>query len=135
MGITNLPIFEALKSKMNWHQARQKLLAENVANAETPGYRARDLADFSFETALTAQSTRSVATVTTNARHFSVGNTGDQGLGARATSNFEVTPEGNGVVLEEEMMKVASNQMDYQAATSLYSRSLQLVRTALGRPG
>ena len=52
MGITNLALFDALKSKMNWHQAQQKLLAKNVANAETPGYRARELADFSFEDAV-----------------------------------------------------------------------------------
>ena len=37
------------------------------------------------------------------------------------------------VSLEDEMMKVASNQMDYQAATTLYSRSLGLVKTALGK--
>ncbi len=133
MGIANLPIFEAIKSKMEWHQARQKLLAENVANAETPGYRARDLTAFSFENALRGQGTRSIATVTTNARHISSSNSGNDGFGSRSTARFEVTPDGNSVVLEDEMMKIASNQMDYQAATSLYSRSLKLIRSAIGR--
>jgi flagellar basal-body rod protein FlgB len=48
-------------------------------------------------------------------------------------NNFEITPEGNGVTLEDEMMKVASNQMDYQAATTLYTRSMRLIKTAIGR--
>ncbi len=46
---------------------------------------------------------------------------------------FEARPSGNAVSLEDEMMKVANNQMDYQAATSLYSRSLGLLKTAIGR--
>jgi flagellar basal-body rod protein FlgB len=135
MGIANLPIFQALKGKMQWNQARQKLLAENVANAETPGYRTRDLKEFNFEGLVQSQSMGSIATRTTNSRHFAVGNTGNESFGTRSNASFEVTPDGNGVVLEEEMMKISTNQMDYQAATSLYSRSMQLIRTALGRGG
>jgi flagellar basal-body rod protein FlgB len=48
---------------------------------------------------------------------------------------FEVRPTGNGVSLEDEMLKVAANQMDYQAATALYSRGLALIKTALGKGG
>ena len=46
---------------------------------------------------------------------------------------YEVRPAGNAVNLEEEMMKVAANQMDFQAATALYTRSLNLIKTALGK--
>jgi flagellar basal-body rod protein FlgB len=46
---------------------------------------------------------------------------------------FEVRPTGNAVNLEEEMMKVAANQMDFQTATALYTRSLNLIKTALGK--
>jgi flagellar basal-body rod protein FlgB len=133
MGISDLPIFSALKSKMSWHQTRQKLLAENVANAETPGYGGRDLAQYNFEAMVSRSSVKSVSTMTTHAGHIRIGNSGNSGFGARDMNSFEITPEGNGVVLEDEMMKVAANQMDYQAATSLYTRSLQLIRTALGR--
>jgi len=135
MGITNLALFDALKSKMSWNQAQQKLLAENVANAETPGYLARELEDFSFDDAMKGQSGLSLTTSTTNARHISTANNSSAGFSFSTKQSFEVTPEGNGVVLENEMMKVTANQMDYQAATSLYSRSLQLLRTALGRAG
>ena len=40
MAITDLPIFSMLRTRMQWHQERQRLLAENVANADTPNYRA-----------------------------------------------------------------------------------------------
>ena len=48
MAISDLPIFSMLRTRMNWHQERQRLLAENVANADTPGYRPRDLAPLNF---------------------------------------------------------------------------------------
>ena len=54
-------------------------------------------------------------------------------LGAQRMANFEITPEGNGVTLEDEMMKVTTNLMDYQAATSLYQKSIKILRTAMGR--
>jgi len=133
MALTDMPLFEALKGKMQWHQARQNILAENVANAETPGYRGRDLADFKFGEMVDAS--RSLATVRTNARHIATGNAGNGAFGGHAMSNVEITPEGNGVVLENEMMKVTENQMDYQAATSLYTRSMRMLKTALGKGG
>ena len=51
MPITDIPILSMLRERMEWHQERQRVLAENVANADTPNYRARDLAppDFSHE--------------------------------------------------------------------------------------
>jgi len=133
MGIGNLTIFQALKGKMEWNQSRQKLLAENIANAQTPGYRGRDLAKFDFESLVQGQNINSIATVTTNARHIVARNSAGDSAGAFVTKSYEITPQGNGVVLEDEMMKLAANQMDYQAATSLYSRSVKLLRTALGR--
>lgn len=133
MAIMQLPIFTALTEKMRWHQNRQGLLAENVANAETPKYRGRDLAAFNFQEHMSGMSLPGVATSTTNPAHIAAIGTGDDGFNARKLNSFEITPEGNGVTLEDEMMKVTSNQMDYQAATTLYTRSLKILRTALGR--
>ena len=48
MPISDLPISSMLRTRMQWHQERQRLLAENVANADTPNYRARDLAPPEF---------------------------------------------------------------------------------------
>lgn len=135
MGIGNLQIFSALKQKMQWNQTRQQLLAENIANAQTPGFKGRDLKQFSFgDTLDNSISHAVVTTVATNPEHFAVHNINiTDGFEAQRMNNFEVTPEGNGVSLEDEMMKVASNQMDYQAATSLYNQSLKILKTAIGK--
>jgi flagellar basal-body rod protein FlgB len=50
MPISDLPILSMLRTRMQWHQECQRLLAENVANAHTPNYRARDLVPPDFDT-------------------------------------------------------------------------------------
>lgn len=135
MAGLQIGLLQALSDKMRWHQQRQQLLSENVANADTPGYQGRDLKAFSIEQAQNAlMSSASVSTLATNPEHFVVSSSGESAFGAQQVS-FEVTPEGNGVTLEDEMMKVTGNQMDYAAVTSLYTKTLQLLRTALGAPG
>jgi len=135
MGLMDMPVFAALTEKMRWHQTRQGLLAENVANAETAGYRGRDLKQFDFaERVGPMGSSASVTTSTTQPMHYSVSAGGGAGeAGAQRMASFEITPEGNGVTLEDEMMKVTANLMDYQAATSLYQKSVKIIRTALGK--
>lgn len=133
MGLLDMTVFTALTDKMRWHQARQGLLAENVANAETPGFTGRDLAQYDFADRLGMASTAMVTTSATQPMHFSVSSSEGSAFGAQRMANFEITPEGNGVSLEDEMMKVTTNMMDYQAATSLYQKSIKILRTALGK--
>ena len=133
MGLMNMPVFAALTDKMRWHQTRQGLLAENVANAETPGYRGRDLAQYDFADRASAVSSASVTTTATQPMHYAVASAEGSAFGAQRMANFEITPEGNGVTLEDEMMKVTTNLMDYQAATSLYQKSIKILRTAMGK--
>ena len=133
MGLMNMPVFAALTDKMRWHQTRQGLLAENVANAETPGYRGRDLAQYDFADRASAVSSATVTTTATQPMHYAVASAEGSTFGAQRMANFEITPEGNGVTLEDEMMKVTTNLMDYQAATSLYQKSIKILRTAMGR--
>ena len=54
MAITDLPLFSMLRTRMQWHQERQRLLSENVANSDTPNYRPRDLAPLQFDRATPA---------------------------------------------------------------------------------
>ncbi|MEO1199282.1 MAG: flagellar basal body rod protein FlgB [Pseudomonadota bacterium] len=131
--LSDLPIFAALKTKMRWHEARQTVLAQNIANADTPGYGAQDLRPVSFRNLLPEDSgVRRVTLAATSTGHMTSLGPVDP-LRAREIDSFEITPEGNAVVLEEEMMKTAENQMDHQMATTLYQRGLGLLRNALGR--
>lgn len=134
MAINDLPGLTALKTRMQWHQERQKVLANNVANSDTPNFKPRDLVEPKFDRrgSNVDQALSSVGVSRTNVNHIS-GSAATDALGRNRKAGYETRPAGNGVNLEEEMMKVSSNQMDYAAATTLYSRSLGLLKTAIGR--
>ena len=131
MAISDLSIFSALRTKMHWHQERQRLLAENVANADTPQFRPRDLAPPKFDQPVA--SAPQIALALTSPSHLAGANADAVRFQIDRAGGYETTPAGNAVNLEDEMLKVAANQMDYQTATTLYSRSLGLIKTALGR--
>ncbi len=135
MSVTDLPVLDALRTKMKWHQMRQRVLAENVANADTPGFQAREVKPLKFQSMVKLTAASGTDLSVTNVRHISDTRSAAENPGFRREkdSDFDTTPSGNSVVLEEQMMKVAQNQMDYQAATTLYSKSIGLLRMALGR--
>lgn len=134
MSLADLPVLGVLKQKMKWHQARQNVLAQNVANSDTPGFRPRDLKPFDFEAALRQIAPVKTSAAVTNSRHIRSASiaAGSAEFEARMRADWETTPSGNAVSLEDQMMKVTANQMEFQAASTLYSRSLGLLRIALG---
>lgn len=135
MAITDLPLLGMLKTKMRWHQARQGVLAQNIANADTPGFRPSDLSAMNTQQNRRASGLSSVAATRTHNAHFQGSPMGMQGSAFKSedTKGWERTPGGNAVVLEEQMIKVSANQFDYQMASTLYARSLGLLKTAIGR--
>jgi flagellar basal-body rod protein FlgB len=130
MTISNIPLFSMLRTRMHWHQERQRVLAENVANADTPQFQPRDLTPPTFDPRRPAVA--EISLVRTNPAHFA-GAGGGTRFQLDRNGAFEARPSGNAVSLEDEMMKVANNQMDFQAATSLYTRGLGMLKTAIGR--
>ena len=137
MALTDLPVLTALKTKMHWLQTRQRVLAENVANADTPGYRAKELRQPAFDAMVRATSAEPVALARTSTGHIAGKpmTDGAGGYGTVTQGGWETTPSGNAVVLEEEMMKVTSNQMDYQTVSSLYAKSIAMFKIAVGGAG
>ena len=131
MTISNIPLFSMLRTRMQWHQERQRVLAENVANADTPRFQPRDLVAPNFDPR--RPPTSELALTRTSSAHLSGAAGGNRFQTDRGNGGFEARPSGNAVSLEEEMMKVANNQMDFQAATSLYTRGLGMLKTAIGR--
>ena len=120
MAISDIPILSMLRTRMQWHQERQRVLAENVANADTPNYRARDLAPPNFASAL---QTASLTHGAHRSRAYRGGG-GDSQFAEDRNLHYEVRPRGNAVSHEDEMLKLAGNQMDYDAVTSIYTHSL-----------
>lgn len=134
MPVADLPLVSMLRNRMQWNQTRQKVLAENVANANTPGFRARDLKAPAFrpDGSLAAALPAGFGVTQTNPLHLAGSGAGSP-TEERQRTRFDVVPSGNAVSLEDEMLKAAENQADYQLAASLYQKSLQMLRTAVGR--
>lgn len=134
MALSDLNVMGFLKGRMRWHQARQRVLADNVANADTPFYRPKDLKNVSFEDLIKTNSSSPFTTARTHKVHFEEGIvTGGGRFSSNNNVGFEIRPAGNAVVLEEQMMKVMENQFDYRMASTMYSKSIGLIKTAIGR--
>jgi flagellar basal-body rod protein FlgB len=133
MSINDLPGLSALRTRMQWHQERQRVLAENVANSDTPNFKPRDLVDPKLDSKGAATgSMGALAMMRTSGNHIAPSG-GVESFEQNGKVGFETRPAGNAVNLEDEMLKSSSNQMDYAAVTSLYSKSLHLLKTAIGK--
>jgi flagellar basal-body rod protein FlgB len=134
MSINDLPVLSALRTKMQWHQERQRVLAENVSNSDTPNFKPRDLVEPKFDSrgASPAGAMGSLAMMRTSTSHIAPAGAG-QSFAQNGKGAFQTRPAGNAVNLEDEMLKSSANQMDYAAVTSLYSKSLHLLKTAIGK--
>ena len=134
MAINDLPMLSALRTKMQWHQERQRVLSENVSNSDSPNFKPRDLVEPKFGPtgASASGSMGALAMMRTTGNHIAPSG-GVESFEQNGKVGFETRPAGNAVSLEEEMMKVSTNQMDYAAVTSLYSKSLHLLKTAIGK--
>ncbi|KIU47650.1 MULTISPECIES: flagellar basal body rod protein FlgB [Bradyrhizobium] len=135
MAMNDLPILSALRTKMQWHQERQRVLAENISNSDTPNFRPRDLVEPKFDRAGTTVGggMGTLPMMQTSATHMAASGTPDSFDNDRGKSGFQTRPAGNAVNLEDQMLKVSDNQMDYAAVTALYSKSLRLLKTAIGK--
>lgn len=126
MSGMGLSLVDQMRSRMQWLQSRQKVLAENVSNSDLPQFKPKDLRPMS------SGGVEQVAVARTSAAH--IGGAGGDGLiSERGAKKFETMPSGNAVSLEDEMQKLADTQLDYQTVTSLYSKSLSLLKTAVGK--
>jgi len=135
MNPAKLRLMAALTERMGFLATRQKVIAQNVANADTPGYQPKDVTPVSFDRMLQAQGMRGGAV--TRANHIAIEARPSE-PGAKAgpqRTTYETAIAGNAVVLEEQLMKVAEIQAEYNLATNLYRKHLAMLKTALGRPG
>ena len=134
MILDSIPMLSALRAKMSWLTQRQDVISENVANANTPGYRAKDVKELSFRELM--QSGSGVPTSgRTQPGHMDMTSSNSRGADVvELETSWEASPDGNSVVLEDQMMQVSLNQMEYQSAINLYRKSLDILRTAIRSP-
>ena len=133
MAITDLPLLSQIKGRLTWLDERQRVIAENVANADTPGYASRDLsqpADF----AAALRQGGGLRMTRTSAMHIAPAGPVAH-FQAKTAPDSETTLDGNSVVVEEQMLKMAESRMAYDAAIGLYQKSMQMLRMAARAPG
>jgi flagellar basal-body rod protein FlgB len=135
LDIANSPFFGMLRARLDQLSERQRLVAENIANASTPGYRPRDVDTAGFERMLaSAAGGRGVTLARTNAMHMAPGG-GSAQTQIVARDDSETTIDGNAVVLEEQMARAAETRMQFETGIALYQKGLELLRLAARAPG
>lgn len=136
MDFSNNSLVTLIKQKMAFLSERQSALSQNIANANTPGYKAKDVKAPDFKK-LVAGEESSGRLATTHPGHIA----GKGGGGSarfkhiNQKNTFETTPTGNEVVLDEQMLKMSETAMDYQTTTSVYKKMLDMMRVAVGGGG
>lgn len=133
MGLNNLPIFAIMTKQMAWLTKRQEVLAQNIANADTPDYRPKDLLPLKFRDMLRPSKLRGLEMKTTNGAHMSQVLQKSSFRAATQKQTYETAPDGNAVVIEEQLMKVSENQGSYRLVTNLYRKHVNMIRIALGQ--
>ena len=126
MDLTRTSTVALAERRIAWLEERQRVLAQNIANADTPGFRPRDIGGFQRSLAGAFGMTQTMP------RHL-------PGAGGAIRARVDRTatdlaPNGNAVSLDREAMRVADTDTAHALATGLYRRWVGLFRTALGRP-
>ncbi len=132
MELDKLSLFSVVKQRLAWLGHRQEVLAQNIANSDTPQYKARDLKALKFQDLVRNQSSNIRMTATADS-HMT-------GTPKRATEfkvdterrPMETNPNGNSVVLEEQMAKISETGISHRLTTELYKKHLNMLRMAIG---
>jgi flagellar basal-body rod protein FlgB len=129
----NISLFQAMGAKMDYLDHRQKVIAQNIANADTPGYRPKDLTDVDFGRVLqNVTKDKTIRMNSTKAGHLPAYNAIEDARSAKQKVTYEVAPGENSVVLEEQMLKATNVSIDHGLMLNLMKKNAGMLRTALG---
>ena len=138
MPTTSAPLLTGLGRAMKSLSERQRVIAQNIANSETPGFKARETTPPDFTSLLATQDAGKPSV----ARPRIALTSGMSALGARQpmAGNIvldadvtETKPDGNNVGLEDQLLKMGQIQADFATMTSLYRKQIGLLKSAIGR--
>lgn len=139
----DISLLGLLRQDLQYSSDRQRVIANNVAHANTPGYTPQDISPDEFQRAVEANmrgrrtATGGLSMSTSSANHISGRPDASAGRSWQAADapDSETTVNGNSVVLEEQMVRASETRMRYESALSLYQKSIGLLRTAVRSPG
>ncbi len=133
MDLSKTALFSAVKSRLQWLTQRQSVLSQNIANADTPKYKARDLKPLNFDDAI-KRHVQPLRLRVTSASHLKgqVRNVGDFAVG-KEKKPYETAPAGNSVILEEQMNKINETTISNRIMTDLYRKNIDMIKIAIGK--
>lgn len=128
----NFELFELAGALLSHTGARQRVVAQNIANADTPNYKARDLQPFS--STYDKVTGNSLAMRATRPGHIGASPLDLQSFETVVDSAFGAeAPNGNTVSLEDQMMRGAQLKGQHDLAIGIYQKSLTILRTAMSK--
>lgn len=137
--IGNIGIMRGITGMMSWTDKNAAVIAQNIANADTPGYRPKALKDqdFSAIMALPNKGDEPKLKMTaTNEGHLGGAvRTYRDGVPKAQKVVYESSPNDNGVVIEEQMFKASKNSMEQQLMNNLFRRNTGMYRMVLQGSG
>ena len=133
MDFNKMSLFGMVKSKLAWLGQRQEVLAQNIANSDTPKYRASDLKPYDFEDLMRKEAGQ-LNMITHDPSHLPGRRVRIRDYASEIERRpFETMPNGNAVVLEEQMAKVNETQINHNLMTQLYKKHLNMIKMAIGK--
>ena len=136
MNLSTLNVFRVATVKMGWLAERQGVLAQNIANADTPDYRAKDVKAPSFSKTMSSSNHNIKMVQTAKGHMIGPGNTMNSRLiKERNKDVYEVSPNDNAVIMEEQLIKISESSMNFKLASSIYSKNLSMFKMALNGTG
>jgi flagellar basal-body rod protein FlgB len=115
-----------LQTKMKYLNNRQSVISQNIANANTPKYKAKDLKPLSFGGGSRLQ------LATTSPSHLGGAGSNGNFKAMKEPDAYDTAPNGNNVVLEQQMIKMSDTDSDYSATTSILKQMNGLMHAAVG---
>jgi flagellar basal-body rod protein FlgB len=137
--LEGINLFRLAGDRLQYLSERQSVIARNIANADTPGYVARDLAPFSFEGTLASQTgpaggtTQSLGLTRTAGAHLTAAQATFGGPHVVAPSDTNEKPDGNHVSIEEQMVKAADNTNAYALVSAAYAKSISIMKLSIDK--
>lgn len=154
MDTNNFAVFGMMRKRMTWLTDRQAVLAQNMANSDTPNFKSKDLQEQDFKRVLErfgvgakgaaaagglaaartgASASQPVRMAATNAAHITPVVPEAKAKAAGPKSGAEKSPSGNDVSIEDQTSKVTETQMDYQFTANLYRKHMAMLKSVLRR--
>ncbi|MCE9508353.1 MAG: flagellar basal body protein [Alphaproteobacteria bacterium] len=134
MTAQDLPLMDAAIRKMRWHETRQRVLAQNIANADTAGYQAQDTVPLDFSNLLEGSANQhSLSLATTDSKHLGLdGASGFAGQPVIKTEKkfFDSSGSSNAISVEEQLLKMNESYTDHRLAAAIYQKNVDMLKRA-----